>query len=132
MGSAMKIRVDIAPGELIDKLTILEIKLENIKDERKLANIRSEYADLMGVFRSSIAETSRLNTLIAELKRINATLWRIEDEIREQERAGTFGQAFVDLARSVYRTNDLRAATKREINELLNSGIIEEKSYSPY
>ena len=132
MVRAMKIRVDIAPGELIDKLTILEIKLENIKDERKLANVRSEYADLMGVFKSAIAETRRLTALTAELKRINATLWRIEDEIREQERAGTFGQAFVDLARSVYRTNDLRAATKREINELLNSGIIEEKSYSPY
>jgi len=128
----MKIRVDIAPGELIDKLTILEIKLENIRDERKLANIRSEYADLMRAFRTSIAETSRLTTLIAELKRINATLWTIEDEIRAQERAGTFGQAFVDLARSVYRTNDLRAATKREINELLKSGIIEEKSYTPY
>ena len=128
----MKIAVDIAPGELIDKLTILEIKLEKIKDERKLANIRSEYADLMRVFRSSIVETSRLTTLIAELKRINATLWEIEDDIRDQERAGTFGQAFVDLARSVYRTNDLRAATKREINELLNSAIIEEKSYSSY
>jgi len=132
MDSAMKIRVDIAPGELIDKLTILEIKLENIRDERKLANIRSEYADLMRAFRTSIAETSRLTTLIAELKRINATLWTIEDEIRAQERAGTFGQAFVDLARSVYRTNDLRAATKREINELLKSGIIEEKSYTSY
>jgi hypothetical protein len=128
----MKIHVDIAPGELIDKLTILEIKLEKIKDERKLANIRSEYADLMRVFRSSIVETSRLTTLTAELKRINAALWEIEDHIRDQERAGTFGQAFVDLARSVYRTNDLRAATKREINELLNSAIIEEKSYSSY
>ncbi len=128
----MKIAVDIAPGELIDKLTILEIKLEKIKDERKLANIRSEYADLMRVFRSSIVESSRLTALIAELKRINATLWEIEDDIRDQERAGTFGQAFVDLARSVYRTNDLRAATKREINELLNSAIIEEKSYSSY
>jgi hypothetical protein len=128
----MKIPVDIAPGELIDKLTILEIKLEKIKDERKLANIRSEYADLMRVFRSSIVETSRLTTLTAELKRINAALWEIEDHIRDQERAGTFGQAFVDLARSVYRTNDLRAATKREINELLNSAIIEEKSYSSY
>ena len=128
----MKIPVDIAPGELIDKLTILEIKLEKIKDERKLANIRSEYADLMRVFRSSIVETSRLTTLTAELKRINAALWEIEDDIRDQERAGTFGQAFVDLARSVYRTNDLRAATKREINELLNSAIIEEKSYSSY
>ena len=128
----MKISVDIAPGELIDKLTILEIKLEKIKDARKLANIRSEYADLMRVFRSSIVETSRLTTLTAELKRINAALWEIEDHIRDQERAGTFGQAFVDLARSVYRTNDLRAATKREINELLNSAIIEEKSYSSY
>ena len=128
----MKIAVDIAPGELIDKLTILEIKLEKIKDERKLANIRSEYADLMRVFRSSIVESSRLTALIAELKRINATLWEIEDDIRDQERAGTFGQAFVDLARSVYRTNDLRAATKREINELLNSAIIEEKSDSSY
>ena len=128
----MKIRVDIAPGELIDKLTILEIKLENIKDERKLANIRGEYAELMQAFRASVMETDRLRALTAELKRINAALWKIEDDIRDQERAGSFGQAFVDLARSVYRTNDRRAAIKREINELLNSAIVEEKSYSSY
>jgi len=128
----MKILVEIAPGELIDKLTILDIKLEKIKDESKLANIRLEHAVLMKAFRNSIKETDQLKALIANLKHVNTMLWTIEDSIREQERAATFGEVFLKLARSVYRTNDQRAAIKREINELLNSAIVEEKSYASY
>jgi hypothetical protein len=124
--------VEIAPGELIDKITILEIKLEMIDDEVKRANIRHEYAILKDVLAREIAETEELARLTADLKAVNAELWRIEDDIRDQERAKTFGEAFVALARSVYRTNDRRAALKRRINELLSSRIIEEKSYAAY
>ncbi len=128
----MPIMVEIAPGELIDKITILEIKLENIRDEAKLSNIRREHAILTDVLVREVAATDELARLTAALKGVNAELWRIEDAIRDQERARTFGAEFVALARSVYRTNDRRAALKREINDLLRSEIIEEKSYAAY
>lgn len=128
----MPIMVEIAPGELIDKITILEIKLENIRDEAKLSNIRREHAILTDVLFREVAATDELARLTAALKGVNAELWRIEDAIRDQERAKTFGAEFVALARSVYRTNDSRAALKREINDLLRSEIIEEKSYAAY
>ncbi len=128
----MAILVEIASGELIDKITILEIKLEHIRDEAKRANIRREYAMLTEILRNEITPSERLSGLTAALKEVNAELWRIEDEIREQERAKTFGPEFVALARAVYHTNDRRSALKREINELLQSAIIEEKSYSAY
>jgi hypothetical protein len=124
--------VEIAPGELIDKITILEIKLENIRDETKLLNIKHEYAILTDVLRREVVQTADLARLTAALKEVNAQLWRIEDDIRDQERAKSFESEFVNLARSVYRTNDRRAALKREINELLSSVIIEEKSYADY
>jgi uncharacterized protein YqgQ len=126
------IMVEIAPGELIDKITILEIKLENIRDEAKLLNIKHEYAILTDVLRREVVQTPDLTRLTAALKEVNAELWRIEDGIRDQERAKSFDAEFVSLARSVYRTNDRRAALKREINELLSSAIIEEKSYADY
>jgi uncharacterized protein YqgQ len=126
------IMVEIAPGELIDKITILEIKLENIRDEAKLLNIKHEYAILTDVLRREVVQTPDLTRLTAALKEVNAELWRIEDDIRDQERAKSFDAGFVSLARSVYRTNDRRAALKREINELLSSAIIEEKSYADY
>lgn len=128
----MPIMVEIAPGELVDKITILEIKLENIRDEAKLVNIKHEYAILTDVLRREIAQSIELGRLTAALKEVNAKLWRIEDDIRDRERAKSFGAEFVALARSVYRTNDRRAAIKREINELLSSAIIEEKSYAAY
>lgn len=128
----MKILVEISPGELIDKITVLEIKLQNINDAAKLGNVRHEYRMLMDAYGSAIVETEELRALKAKLKDINAAIWRIEDDIRGQERAKTFDDAFVALARSVYRTNDRRAAIKREINELLNSKIVEEKSYTAY
>jgi hypothetical protein len=126
------IMVETAPGELIDRLTILEIKLENIRDERKRINVRREYELLMAVLRKEIAPSEELSRFMAELRAVNLDLWRIEDDIRAQERAKTFGAQFVALARSVYRTNDRRAALKREINDLLKSEIIEEKNYAAY
>ena len=128
----MKLMVEVAPGELIDKITILEIKLKNIKDETKLTNVRREYEILMETFRENVEETSDLRALIDELQEANMRIWEIEDEIRDLERAGDFGDQFVAVARSVYRSNDRRAATKRKINELLNSVLIEEKSYAAY
>jgi len=128
----VKLLVEVAPGELIDKITILEIKIQNIKDEAKLANVRREHALLMETFRDNIPETPELSALIDELRAENQKIWDIEDEIRELERNKDFGGAFVAVARSVYRRNDARAATKRKINKLLNSVIIEEKSYAEY
>lgn len=128
----MKLLVEVAPGELIDKITILEIKLKNIMDEAKLANIRREYESLMDTYREHIEETEALRVLIDELREANARIWDIEDDIRDLERNKNFGDRFVEVARSVYRSNDRRAATKRKINELLSSAIIEEKSYAEY
>ncbi len=128
----MPIMVEIAAGELIDKITILEIKLENIRDEVKRANIGHEHAALTDVLRREVARSGELDRLKAALEEVNAELWRIEDAIRDQERAKTFGAEFIALARAVYRTNDRRAALKREINEFLASAIIEEKSYAAY
>ncbi len=126
------IRVDISPGELIDKMTILELKLERISDPTKLANVRLEYDVLMEVYAREVVESVALRELTERLKSINGALWEIEDHIRERERAKNFDAGFVALARSVYRTNDERSAVKRAINELLASRIIEEKSYAAY
>jgi septal ring factor EnvC (AmiA/AmiB activator) len=128
----MAMKIDVAPGELIDKLTILEIKAANISDPGKLRNVRHEYEVLSRALDGEIEQTAELAELRAELKAINETLWRIEDDIRDCERAKDFGAAFIELARSVYHTNDRRAAVKRRINELLDSDIVEEKSYAAY
>jgi hypothetical protein len=128
----MKIMIETAPGELIDKITILEIKLDNIRDEAKLANIRREHALLTEALRKEVASSDDLSSLAAALKGVNAELWRIEDDIREHERAQNFDANFIALARAVYRTNDKRAVIKRQINDLLQSSIVEEKSYASY
>jgi hypothetical protein len=128
----MNIMVETAPGELVDKITILEIKLDNIRDEGKLANVRREHAILTEALRKEVASSEELTRLAMALKQVNAELWRIEDDIREHERAQNFDAQFIALARAVYRTNDRRAALKRQINELLQSSIIEEKSYAAY
>jgi hypothetical protein len=128
----MKLSVEISVGELIDKITILELKLENIHDGAKLANINREYAALVRVLDREIAQSEELMRLRDALKQTNSELWRIEEDIRTQEKAKTFGPEFVALARSVYRTNDRRSALKREINELLHSDLVEEKSYVAY
>tara|TARA_B110000438_G_scaffold184910_1_gene176633 strand:- start:165 stop:563 length:399 start_codon:yes stop_codon:yes gene_type:complete len=124
--------VEVAPGELIDKITILEIKLERIREEVKLVNVRIELKALVKARNSSINSDVKLDSLSAELKSVNETLWEIEDNIRDSERKKDFGSKFVELARSVYVSNDKRAILKRQINELLGSSLIEEKSYSNY
>jgi hypothetical protein len=126
------ITVEIAPGELIDKITILEIKLARIADEAKLSNVRAELETLVRVRDAQIAPTPEIAADTALLKRANETLWEVEDHIRDCERAKDFGPRFVELARSVYRTNDERARIKRRINERLGSRLIEEKSYASY
>jgi hypothetical protein len=115
----------ISVGELIDKITILEIKEERIADESKRVNVRHELEALR------LIETSNVPTdRIDELREVNRALWDIEDEIREKERMSEFDERFVELARSVYFTNDRRSRIKRSINEISGSDLIEEKSYN--
>ncbi len=128
----MAIRIEVAPGEIIDKLTILEIKRARIGDETKRANVSHEWDVLTRDLDAAVKSTPELATLRAKLKAINEKLWVIEDDIRDCERAKDFGAKFVDLARAVYVTNDERALVKRQINELLGSSIMEEKSYAAY
>jgi hypothetical protein len=126
------ILVDVAPGELIDKITILAIKSERMDDETKLVNVRHEL-DILTTTRDKDIQTSpELDVLSAKLKAVNEALWEIEDDIRDCEAAKDYSQKFIDLARAVYVTNDERANLKREINLLLGSDIVEEKSYKPY
>ncbi len=126
------ILVEIAPGELIDRITILEIKAEQIADAGKRANVLVELATLSDTRAAAIPPDGEIDRLAAELKAVNAALWKIEDDIRECDRDGDFGPHFVELARAVYRTNDRRAELKRAINLHLGSRLVEEKSYKPY
>lgn len=126
------VNVEIAPGELIDKITILEIKLERITDAAKLANVRIELDTLERARDAVLTPSPELDGLTKQLKSINEQLWEIEDDIRDCERAKDFGEKFVELARSVYKSNDKRAALKRDVNTLLGSHLVEEKSYSDY
>ena len=126
------ITVEIAPGELIDRITILEIKLARIADAAKLRNVRAEWETLTRARDAAIASSPEIEAETAALKRANETLWEVEDHIRECERNKDFGPRFVELARSVYVTNDARARIKRRLNELLGSRLIEEKSYASY
>jgi hypothetical protein len=130
--TAKPIRVEIAPGELIDRITILDIKLERMSDPEKLRNVRIELDVLVAARDGALPKSAELDALTANLKAVNAALWDVEDQIRDCERAKDFGPAFIDLARAVYRSNDRRAALKRQINELLGSKLIEEKSYAQY
>jgi hypothetical protein len=127
-----EIKVPISPGELIDKLTILEIKAANISDAAKLANVNVELKLLQETWRSSAYASADINTEWKQLRDINKRLWDIEDKIRDQERERRFDQQFIDLARAVYFTNDERAAVKKQINTKLGSKIVEEKSYAKY
>jgi len=119
----------IAWGELFDKVTILEIKAQRIVEPAPLANVRRELAALQAIEASAPASAD-LSALKAELAAINLALWATEDAVRECEQAADFGPRFVELARSVYRQNDRRAAIKRAINALLGSDIVEEKRYA--
>jgi tetratricopeptide (TPR) repeat protein len=129
---ALSVLIEVAPGELIDKITILEIKRERITDSAKLANVQTELDVLTKGRDRSLDKSSELDALTAELKKTNALLWDVEDDLRLCERAHDFGPRFIELARSVYRHNDRRAAVKRQINELLGSRLLEEKSYEQY
>ncbi|HEY2158611.1 MAG TPA: DUF6165 family protein, partial [Isosphaeraceae bacterium] len=121
--------VEVAAAELIDKISILEIKSERIADPAKLAHIRAELAALESARAGSIPPTPGLDDLVSELRVVNEAIWDVEDALRACERAGDFGPRFVELARSVYRNNDRRAALKRAINDRLGSRLVEEKSY---
>ncbi len=126
------INIEIAPGELIDKITILEIKAERIADAAKRANVLVELATLTEARAAAITDDDEIDRLAAELRVVNEALWDIEDDIRDCDRDGDFGPHFVELARAVYRTNDRRAELKRAINLQLGSRLVEEKSYKPY
>jgi hypothetical protein len=126
------ITVEIAPGELIDKITILEIKSERISDAAKRHHVGTELALLVAARDRAVPGSAELAQLAAELKAVNEALWEIEDAIRRCERDADFGPRFVALARSVYSANDRRAALKRQINEQLGSRLIEEKSYASW
>ena len=130
MGTVLQ--VEVSPGELIDKITILEIKAERISDPEKLANVHRELRSLSATRKEALDPSPELDEFTAELRRINEQLWEIEDDIRDCERNGDFGERFIELARAVYRTNDRRAAAKRKINELLGSELVEEKDYADY
>jgi hypothetical protein len=126
------ILVPVSPGEMLDKITILRIKAARITDAGKVANVRHELSLLERTWKESGAAAVDLGEEEANLTRVNEALWSIEDDIRDEERAGRFGDKFVQLARAVYITNDERAAIKKRINTLLGSSIVEEKSYQSY
>ena len=127
-----EIKVPISPGELVDKLTILEIKAANISDVSKLANVKVELQLLQETWRSSAYASTDIAAEWKQLRDINKKLWDIEDDIRDKERERKFDQEFIELARAVYVTNDERAAVKKQINTKLGSTIVEEKSYAKY
>ncbi|MCL5779075.1 hypothetical protein M1105_19095 [Limibaculum sp. FT325] len=127
-----RIAIEVPAGELIDRLTILEIKAARITDPARRANVEAERTALEEVRRRALPPHPDLARLTAALREVNEALWDIEDRIRACEAAGDFGPDFVALARAVYRTNDRRAELKREISLALGSRLIEEKSYRPY
>ena len=130
----MSVQIEVSLGELLDKITILEIKRERIADPQKLANVARELDSLsrvwagidLGAVADAVDETRRA------LKEVNEGLWVIEDDIRQLERERRFDAEFIALARSVYQVNDQRARHKRRVDELLGSRLVEEKSYAPY
>jgi hypothetical protein len=130
----MPLLIPASVGELIDKITILEIKQQRIGDAAKRTNVERELAALMAVVeeRNLGYPAGALAELGRELAGVNAQLWQIEDDIRECERQSDFGARFIELARAVYRRNDERAALKRRINEQCGSELVEEKSYAAY
>jgi len=128
-------KIEVSNGEILDKYTILQIKLDMIEDDEKLNNVRNEFETLTPNVDSIFANCKNqdeLDDLYGELLEVNGKLWEIEDRIRDCERASDFSDSFVQLARSVYFTNDERANLKKKINLLTSSSLVEEKSYSDY
>ena len=128
----MKIMAQVSAGELLDKLTILEIKASRISDVGKLKSINHELDVLSQTWQSAQPSNIDISSEIAELKKVNQSLWDIEDDIRTKESSKQFDNEFIELARSVYITNDQRAAIKHKLNMKLGSDIVEEKSYEQY
>ena len=126
------IKVVLSVGELIDKITILQLKMKFIKNKKQLNNVSNELETLKPLLRENNLETPKINELFAELYEINLKLWKIEDKIRKKERQSDFSDEFISLARSVYYTNDKRADIKKKINLISGSELIEEKSYEKY
>lgn len=126
----MIVETPVSIGELVDKITILRIKSRRIKDQQKLVNINNELNKLISVF--STLEIPDILFEFVELEDINRELWDIEDDIREKERSKQFDEEFIELARSVYITNDRRSDVKKQINLKVGSDLIEEKSYEQY
>jgi hypothetical protein len=124
--------IPVSWGELLDKISILEIKAARIAAPAALANVRAELSLLAAVARPALDAHPATVPVLGALKNVNETLWDIEDRIREHERDGDFGAGFIELARAVYRTNDERGRLKRRLNELLGSALVEEKHYSAY
>ena len=128
----MKVSVPISLGELLDKISILEIKNKKILDKSKILNIKKELNGLKKVLDELNINLSETNSLYNKLYKINLTLWEIEDSIRVLEKNEDFGEKFIELARAVYKTNDQRFEVKNDINKLFNSEYVEEKSYEDY
>ena len=124
--------VPISPGELIDKITILEIKSQRMTDAAKLHNVRTELSLLTETWKASAYSATDISAEWAGLRNVNGQLWDIEDRIRDKEREDRFDAEFIELARAVYVTNDERAAIKKRINMRLGSLLVEEKSYADY
>jgi len=124
--------VPVSFGEVLDKITILEIKAERIADPEKVKNVRLELDELSANWDQVVQDQTVISNLRSQLKAVNGELWVIEDDIRDQEAAQDFGQTFIELARAVYVTNDKRAAIKKEVNLALGSRFVEEKSYQDY
>ena len=132
MNSANKIFAEISVGELLDKISILEIKQKNIKDEQKIKIISKELESLNYTLKKDVLITDEIKSLYEDLKKINIKLWNIEDGKRDCERNGDFGEKFIQLARSVYIENDQRAKIKNKINKISGSNISEVKSYDEF
>ena len=128
----MQLQVPVSVGEVLDKITILQIKLAHISDAAKRANIHNELDALLPLVAGDSFTTDQMQALMAELKSVNEALWDIEDDIREKEAAKSFDAEFIRLARAVYITNDKRAEIKKQINLATGSALVEEKSYEAY
>ena len=128
----MQLQVPVSVGEVLDKITILQIKLANISDAVKRVNIQNELDALLPLVAGDEFTTEQMLGLMAELKVVNEALWHIEDDIRQKEAAKSFDAEFIKFARAVYVTNDRRAEIKKQINLATGSALIEEKSYERY
>ena len=124
--------IPVSVGELFDKITILEIKIENLQEKNALNNVKTEHDQLNTIYNNNFLKNKIARDLFNDLKEINQKLWDIEDKIRDKEKSKKFDKEFIELARNVYFTNDERSRIKRNIYETFGSKIIEEKSYSKY